>query len=431
MTELDTPDTGLRRRRKLLVAIVVTAVLAAAAGAGAATVLKSPAQVAAETAPPAPDTLTAAVERRVVVDTLITRGKAVSTSAAGVQGTAPAGVEGARPVVTKVKVSSGESLEPGRQLFEVSGRPVFTLSGPLPAYRDLRTGATGEDVAQLQHALATLGRSSAPDRSGTFGPGTERAVTALYKSLGYQPVRMPNASGRSDTPKTADSPAPPASAAPAVPTAGTASAPAAPTADAVVVPMAEVVYLSALPARAESVTATVGQAPGDRLMTVSTGDLMIDALVSGDEKARLKPGQRTEILDEATGTRTGGSVLSVSDSVVKPKDEQTGSGAPGYQLRIKPDHALGPDLAGKDVRLTITSASSEVPVLTVPSAAVSSGADGRSSVGVLEADGTVRRVVVRPGLSGDGFLGVTAEDGASLAPGQRVVVGTKPAGGRP
>lgn len=49
-TENDAPTAGMRRRRRYLTGIVLTAVLAGAAGAGAAGILKSPAQVAAETA---------------------------------------------------------------------------------------------------------------------------------------------------------------------------------------------------------------------------------------------------------------------------------------------------------------------------------------------------------------------------------------------
>src|SRR5690606_11339267 len=54
----------------------------------------------------------------------------------------------------------------------------------VPIYRDLRPGAEGEDVAQLQRALHDLGHtSSEPD--GSFGPATKRAVQAFYGSLGY------------------------------------------------------------------------------------------------------------------------------------------------------------------------------------------------------------------------------------------------------
>ncbi|MER7849534.1 hypothetical protein ABTZ03_36995 [Kitasatospora sp. NPDC096077] len=66
--------------------------------------------------------------------------------------------------------------------------------------------------------------------------------------------------------------------------------------------------------------------------------------------------------------------------------------------------------------------------------ATAAGADGRASVGVLGADGTVRRLVVRAAAAtGSGFVEVAPEAGTALPPGDRVVVGNRPtgAGGRP
>lgn len=73
-------------------------------------------------------------------------------------------------------------------LLEVSGRPVFALPGRLPVYRDLKPGATGDDVKQLQKALADLGHGTGSDKAGTFGAGTKTALAAFYKSIGYDPL---------------------------------------------------------------------------------------------------------------------------------------------------------------------------------------------------------------------------------------------------
>ncbi|MFJ7246337.1 peptidoglycan-binding protein [Kitasatospora sp. NPDC098652] len=414
------------RRRGWLVAVVIGSTLVGAAGVAAATLLKSPAQIAAETAPPAPDTLTAQVEQRVIADTLVTRGKVAAASTAEISVPASSGVPGSRPVVTKVKVQSGDQVSYGKVLFEISGRPVFTLAGAMPAYRDLQTGAKGEDVAQLQKALASLGYRTAPDAAGAFGAGTERAVLAFYKSIGYSPVRLAT-SGPDDKAGAARTPPPSAgdkgADAKATPTGAPAAAQEPQT--VVTVPMSEVVFLSTLPVRADTVVATVGKAPGDKMLTLSTGAPVVVAEVSAQEKALLKAGQQAEILSEDSGLKVPGAVQAVTDAPPVGKGEQPGPAA-GYLLRIAPNSPLPADLTGKEVRISITASSTDGPVLAVPSAAISAGADGQTSVTALGSDGRLRRVPVRPGASGGGFVAVTPEAGAALAPGDKVVVGRTP-----
>lgn len=70
--------------------------------------------------------MTAQVERKVVAEALITRGKVSTASTVDIAALAPTGVDGARPMVTKVKVQNGDQLQYGKVLFEISGRPVFT-----------------------------------------------------------------------------------------------------------------------------------------------------------------------------------------------------------------------------------------------------------------------------------------------------------------
>ncbi|MFJ8473677.1 HlyD family efflux transporter periplasmic adaptor subunit [Kitasatospora sp. NPDC094011] len=435
VSEPDGADTVMRRRRRLLGLVVVTAALAAGGGAGAATFLKSPAQVAAETAPPPADLLTAAVEHRVVSETVIIRGRATTGTTVDVTAPASGGVPGARAVVTKVKVSAGDSIPQAKVLFEVSGRPVFALAGPLPAYRDLSSGTSGPDVTQLQKSLTRAGYATGPDKAGVFGAGTEKAVAALYQALGYQPLRTtePTAPGVPAPGVPASGPAG-TSTRDAKPRTEPSSAPPAPVRQSVTVPMAELVYLPALPAHAQSVAAKVGAAPGDKLMTASVGDLVVESEITEQERGLLRPGQRVEILDEANGNRHDATVEHIADTPTPAQDGQDAQVGPStYTLRVKPDERLPADLGGKDVRLTVTAASSDGPVLAVPVAALSTGADGRASVGVLGADGTVRRLVVRAAATGSGFVEVVPEAGTALSPGDRVVVGNRPtgAGGRP
>lgn len=180
---------GLARGRRVVLAVVGGAALMAVGGLLATTLVKSPAQVAAETGPPAQGVLTADVERRVLAQTVVMRGTVVADQSVAVS---PQGVrsgEGAgAALVTKLPLKAGDPVTAGRLIAEVSGRPVFTLHGAQPMYRDLKPGSTGDDVAQLQQALRELGHGTGGDAKGVFGAGTKAALTAHYRAIGYAPL---------------------------------------------------------------------------------------------------------------------------------------------------------------------------------------------------------------------------------------------------
>ncbi|MEU6237297.1 peptidoglycan-binding protein [Kitasatospora sp. NPDC047058] len=178
---------GLQRRRRLLLVVVAAAVAVSGGGLAASLVIKSPAQAAAESKPPPADVLTAPVEKRVLTDSVVVRGQVSAGQSVDV---APAGggTGGARPVVTKLPVKAGDQVRPGQSVLEVAGRPVFALKGDLPVYRDLRPGAAGQDVKQLQQALEELGFGSDGDPEGSYGTATEAAVKAFYAARGYDPL---------------------------------------------------------------------------------------------------------------------------------------------------------------------------------------------------------------------------------------------------
>jgi peptidoglycan hydrolase-like protein with peptidoglycan-binding domain len=165
---------------------VLAAVLLVAlplAGLVAGSRLRSPAQATADSAPPHLATITAAVERRVLTDRVIARGDVVIAAAVPVLGPSlPADVQ---PVVTDLRRGVGAQVAEGDVVAVVAGRPIFVISGPLPFYRDLRPPMSGPDVAQLQDALERLGLG-AGDESGQFGPGTQRALDALYRGAGFE-----------------------------------------------------------------------------------------------------------------------------------------------------------------------------------------------------------------------------------------------------
>lgn len=87
-------------------------------------------------------------------------------------------------VLTEQLVPSGRPVEAGTVVATVDLKPVVVAAGDVPAFRDLRGGVAGQDVAQLQELLATLGFLDPDGIDGSFGPATTRAVRAWQEHLG-------------------------------------------------------------------------------------------------------------------------------------------------------------------------------------------------------------------------------------------------------
>ncbi|GAA1371763.1 peptidoglycan-binding protein [Streptomyces beijiangensis] len=363
--------------------------------------IKSPAQAAADSAAPQPDVLTAPVVRKVLAQSVVTRGTVTASQRTDIASTGSAKDVG-RSVVTKVKIAPGGTLSPGQVLLEVSGRPMFILQGDLPAYRDLMPGMSGEDVTQLQRALSRIGYASSGDTVGVFGPGTEHAVTRYYRAIGYAPAT----SEVSQKPQTTDDAA--------QRTAKQGSG----------VPMSEVTFVRSSLARVDTVGAKVGGDANGTLLSVTSGTLMIDGSVASYEKDLIRAGQSVQVLSEVTGKQATGTVISVAKSPTKAHEGDSEQSGETYAVRIKPSKALSADFNGADVRLTIVAASSQDKVLAVPTSAISAGADGLTTV-TVRADNQERRVAVRVGMTGDGYVQITPEGSDHIAQGDQVVVGVQ------
>lgn len=172
-------------RRILLLLTLLAVVVAAGVGWVAGTRIKSPAQVAAETEPPEASLITVPVARMAIANDLVTRGSVRFDEPEAVIAPSLAVAELA-PVVTWVP-GIGDELEEGAVLFELAGRPTFALQGDLPLFRTVSPGDRGEDVEQLQSALIRLGFNPGL-ADGVYGPETESAIRAFYKSHGYEPI---------------------------------------------------------------------------------------------------------------------------------------------------------------------------------------------------------------------------------------------------
>lgn len=460
----------LRRRRRWVVVVAAGAALVSLGGLGASLVIKSPAQAAAEAGPPPRDLLTAPVEHRVLVSSLITRGQVVAGRTARIAPQISGGEGTSGAVITKIPAQAGSEVKQGQVLLEVAGRPVFALKGTVPVYRDLRPGATGKDVTQLQKALRELGHGTGSDPEGTFGAGTKNALTAFYASIGYDPRPAQDDDGAAldaaeETVKSAERALEDAES--AAQDAGSGSADAgtdgggsagkaveraqedladarqayteAQAGSGPMLPAGEAVFLDGFPARVGSVQGQVGDQVTGTVMVVSSGRLLVEAYVPEYQKGLLRPGQPVEIHSELSEVTATGEVASVADTM-SMRGQSSGDGGDGgdaadgtagavggesgYLVRITPGAALDPRLTGQDVRLTIEAASTGDKALVVPVTAITSGADGRTVVTVADDEGRQRRVEVRPGTNGDGYVAVTPVREDALKAGDLVVTGT-------
>jgi len=165
--------------------VIAGVVLIAVAGWLVGARLRSPADEASRRAAPKPSLVTAAVERRKLVSTVVVNGTLEYGSPLPVS---LAGVVGGTSEQQRVTRAPRQGrLREGAVLMEVNGRPVFVLRGSVPMHRTIAPGSKGDDVEQLQRALRRLGHGA--PASGTFDAATIAAVTRMYAGKGYEAQR--------------------------------------------------------------------------------------------------------------------------------------------------------------------------------------------------------------------------------------------------
>ena len=172
------------RHIKMLAAVLAAVAAAAALAWVAGSRIESPADAAARTAPPTPSPILVPVEKRVLGSSVVTRGTARFGLPEPVS-IAPSTLKPVAGLIATLPVR-GVQVPEGAALLTASGRPVFVLQGNLPAYRDLVPGLRGEDVRQLEQALARLHFDPGPV-DGLYDPQTAAAVARWYKSKGWEP----------------------------------------------------------------------------------------------------------------------------------------------------------------------------------------------------------------------------------------------------
>jgi peptidoglycan hydrolase-like protein with peptidoglycan-binding domain len=169
-------------RTKIAGIVLGVVVLAGGVGWVAGRQIDSPAEIAARTAAPNAAPILVPAEERVISTDIVTRGT-VRFGAPQQLTLVPSVLKTGAGVAARFPLP-GTELREGDLMLTTSGRPVFLLTGVQPMYRDLGPGISGDDVRQLEEALARLGIDPGP-ADGVYDAQTEVAVTAWYARSGF------------------------------------------------------------------------------------------------------------------------------------------------------------------------------------------------------------------------------------------------------
>ena len=362
--------------------------------------IRSPAEIAAQTAPPAAAPILVPVVEQVLATKVVTRGTGRYGSPREVTVTS-SGLKTGPRVVTSLP-SVGSEISEGDVLMTISGRPVFVLEGTQPSYRDLGPGMSGKDVEQLEKSLERIGLD--PGQVDTlYDAATEGAIEELYRRHGFQPVVATDAQLAAARPLEAE--------------LVDGSSPSS----GVQLPADEVIFVPTTPLRVSALPAGVGESPSGPLVTVTSSDVVVDGFVPVEQAGLIQKGAEVLIDEPDLGISAPGRVTLVA--------ERPGThGADGFhvyfRVAVEGDDPAG--VIGTSLRLTIPVESTGSAELTVPLSAVSLGPDGGSRVQLSSGEG-IEVVPVRTGLSADGYVSVTPLEGG-LADGDLVVVGLEQGG---
>jgi len=291
--------------------------------------------------------------------------------------------------------AAGATVRSGDRLLEVSGRPVFLLPGQVPMYRTLADGLKGDDVKQVQQALTALGYGRLV--SGVFDAATQTQVKRWYEHAGYEPQL---------------------------------------DGDKVTVPSGEVLFLPTLPVRVDTVTTRAGATATGPIGTATNSTVNIQSTLPSADAQFVHTGMNAT-LTLPDGTTMAATVDAIGKDATPPpttqntdqqqpqqsqqQQQQSTSDATPMRLVARDPAALAA-YADKAAKIDIEVGETNGDVLVVPVAAVATSQDGSTRVQVRRADGQVKDVPVRLGLTANGLVEVS---GDGLGPGDRVVVGSK------
>jgi multidrug efflux pump subunit AcrA (membrane-fusion protein) len=274
--------------------------------------------------------------------------------------------------------SSGQDIRQGQVLYRVdNGTPTVLMYGSVPAWRSLSEGATGADVAQLNHDLVTLGYGNSSNIQSLgwdyYSWATKYAVEGMEAALG---VSKPSGS----------------------------------------LPLGSVVFKpEAL--RVTQVTANLGSPAGGAILSATSERQIVTINLSTSNETQVKVGDAVSV-SLPSGSSTPGVISSVGSVA-----STTGSGSSSSATVLVSVTLTNPSAAGSldqapvTVYITTSNASN---VLVVEVGALLAQPSGGYAVEVVGPNNSRRMVPVTVGLFDDnaGLVQVTG----NLTPGERVVV---------
>jgi peptidoglycan hydrolase-like protein with peptidoglycan-binding domain len=178
------------RNLRVAVGALLGVVILAGIGWAAGSQIRSPAQTAADAAPPKPSLISVPVERRALASEVLGRGTVRFGAPQSV--VLPASSLKLGTIVVSRAPRRGARLAEGMIVMAVSGRPVFVFRGAVPMYRDLGPGDEGQDVRQLEQALVRSGLAPGTV-DGHYDGATAAAVAAFYRGNEQVPFGVTSA----------------------------------------------------------------------------------------------------------------------------------------------------------------------------------------------------------------------------------------------
>ncbi|MFI9208970.1 peptidoglycan-binding protein [Streptomyces sp. NPDC053253] len=267
-----------------------------------------------------------------------------------------------------VAAPEGKTLTMGEALYELNDKPVTLLYGPVPMFREMKTGDRGSDVLQLERNLRDLGWGAGLYVDTRYGKDTEAAVKRWQKSLNREPTGRV---GKGD----------------------------------VVFQPGKVKVVSADAALADQV------APNGPVLTIASTRPVIRAQLDQSDGALTSPGTKVEVT-LPSGKTAAGRVA----GTVRPEESASGGGA-AAQDGITVEVVLDGGASAATAEDTKASASvkfvseARKGVLAVPVEAVVAlrGENGGYGLQIVRGTGTTM-VRVETGMTADGQIEVSGPD---------------------
>ncbi|MFD9907372.1 peptidoglycan-binding protein [Streptomyces sp. NPDC059063] len=276
-----------------------------------------------------------------------------------------------------VAAREGATVTRGQALYELDDKPVTLLYGPVPAFREMKVGARGSDVLELERNLVALGYGSGLFVDPRFDKATEAAVKRWQKSLNRTPT------GR--------------------------------------VGKGHVVFQ---PDRVTVVRADAALAdqvgPDAAVLTVASTRPVVRAELDQADASLTSKNTKVEVVMPSGRTERGRVT-----GTVGPEGSEDAEGQDGITVEVALDGGASA-MSGEDTKATASVrfvSESREDVLTVPVEAVVAlrGTDGGYGLQLVEGGGS-RMVRVETGLTADGRIEVS---GARIKEGLKVGVATE------